>query len=822
MILNISTIVNLRYELECKFKKKLFEERARVEERTKNLSILAFAELYSFFEKLHMTSLESQLSEVEMNSASFESIITRRFAEGSLKFSELLCKIKGRQQSKIDEYLVKKSEIESKIASLKSKIASRENKLNEINVKITNIDSQSAKLEDPDTINQLDEQIKSVQKDLEEQHKQSISDIVDQKKVSEDVKSVAKEMVQDEVEKVKEVTEEAKNNETGAKKPADQQTQQLVFEFAKETNEAIKENNTSAKIEDELVEEAGIEKDSQPVEAPDAPVQLEFDFMNEAEQPEATKKEDNPELPVENKPEQLVENQPEEQQEVLQPEQPDLPVVDEPVVNQPEQPVAQPDVPENPVVHQPDEAPKVEEAEIVSKTQTGEEVVLEKHTENEKQDKEKVNSDIQAIAENLNVDQNEVNKVVEETAQNEEVGIVEDITSQPVQEPAQPALPPETPVAEANSEDDVKQKLQESVDTVKTVKETSSEITENVDKKLSSLSDELSESNQKLKENKENIEKAETEKTQQQTNDPEQGINNQTGVEKENSTEKKKEMITETTNNLKEVALKQKEVIDVQKEALTALEESAKKLIDDVALGDVEEEEATESGKKKAVSVSVLKNLIEEAVEMLSELMDDLFAAVQGKKKQSKVTDDSVMLDMSKFSNASSEEHTDISSLKKMTSQTEDELKKVKTEVFYISGEMKSVDKILKNAKELGSKADKIVVDRQLENVFDKLSSELGNDKVVLDRRQGDRRQQADRRLPVNSGQHNGFSSTLDQLKQLDDVELAKNLSDSERREKSDRRDSSDRRQAQQVSFMNMDELDQIINYKNQNWSGKL
>lgn len=777
MTLNLSTLINLRYELESKFKQKLYEETCKVEEKAKNLSTLAFTELYAFFDKLHAAALESDLASMEVDQSSFKAIIGKRFAEGSLMFSEMLLKIKAKQQTKIDEYMAKKVEIESKIANLKAKISEREVKLDQITVKISNIDSQSAKLEDPEKINELDAQIKSVQKDLEENHKQTINDIVTQKKVSEEVKSVAAEMVQQEVEKVKEVAQEASKNDTNANKPADQQTQQLVFEFAKESNEAIKETNTSAKIEDSLVEKVEENQTQKPQEKD--PNQLEFDFMKEPEQPAQAEQPTQPEQPVNTQP------------AVEQPAQPEQPAKTEPVA--------------------------VAENEIISTTQTGEEVKLEKNVEAEKQDKEKVNAGIATIAENLNVDKNEVSKVVEQVEQSNEVGIKQD---QP-QTPAQPAAET-TPAIAATPEDTVKQKLQNSVETVKTVKETSSNITENVDKKLSALSGNLSESDQKLKQNQENIETIEKTTPAVQEAVADGNIANQ--QEQQQTTEQKKEIITATTNNLKEVAQQQKEVINVQKEALAALEESAKKLIDDVAIGDVDvnQEDASEAGKKKAISIESLKELMDAAIEMLSDLMEDLFAAVQGKDKQSKITDESIQEDVVAMLSASTEQHTNISSLKKINSITEDEIKKVKTEVFFISGEMQSVDKILKNSKALAEKADKIVVDRQLADVFGQISAEFGEDKVVLDRREGDRREKADRRLLNNNSQGNIFNSTIDQLNELNKIDTSEDSGDIDRREKSDRRNSSDRRQISQISFLNINELDEALQLKNNNWPTKL
>src|SRR3989339_995924 len=162
MTINLGSIVNLKYELECKFKQRVYEQTSQAEEKAKILTSLAFAELSTFFDKMHQFTLESELGELDTDRSTIKSFVSNQFALAAIKCSEVMSSIQAKQQAKLNEYFSKKDEIEGRIADLKSKITLRETTLTGLETRITNIET-SVNTNDTTRINQLDNEIMSVQ-----------------------------------------------------------------------------------------------------------------------------------------------------------------------------------------------------------------------------------------------------------------------------------------------------------------------------------------------------------------------------------------------------------------------------------------------------------------------------------------------------------------------------------------------------------------------------------------------------------------------------------------------------------------------------------
>lgn len=259
--------------------------------------------------------------------------------------------------------------------------------------------------------------------------------------------------------------------------------------------------------------------------------------------------------------------------------------------------------------------------------------------------------------------------------------------------------------------------------------------------------------------------------------------------------EVKRDIIKETTQSLRESAQKQQEIIQVEKEAIASLEKSAQTLIDGSNINTSEAGYVVEEPK-----ISSLKNSLKAAYEALDELTTSITDAIKGKKKNDARIKDDIATTIDNMNTESKATSLEINNLIKESQKSDDLLMLKTSEVFLVSKEMHSVDKILENYKLIAENSNRIVVDKELTNVYEQLSNVLGKDKVVLDRRENSRRSQADRRA---------FGASETELKQLEEIQTR------DKRLDSDRRATSDRRKLDTNSIYNIEELDYFINSKN-------
>ncbi|MEW5820116.1 MAG: hypothetical protein AB1782_07975 [Cyanobacteriota bacterium] len=754
MTFNISALLSLKSELEYKFKKKQYEETSRAEEKSKYLTSIAFAELASFFDKVHKFNLESEISMIESDRTFADGVISKEYSFAGIKFSELLATVKAKQQAKIDEFISKKDEIEAKINSIKSKISEREATLTKLENQIVNIEQSVTQGSGTQNIAIIDTQIKQLQSDLEKNHTNTVEDLIKQQEVSKDIKTVAAEVVKEETQKVAVVVKESK---TDGNKNVDTETQQLVFEFAKESKKACDETATTANVDEQKLESIKtIETTTQPT-----------------------------------------------QTDQTNPQQLELPLNDQPATT----PATTTPATTTPATTTP-AATTPATTTPAATTETIPNNELLKQDETQKKQNEATEKAVDKIAKEAGINTNDVNKAVEDDKQ---------IKAQQAQNPTTETTPPAqpetpratTPAVATTVEEQNKQSIVESVEKVKKVNETTSEITENCDKKLANIQTELEKSHEKLKEAKEK-----TETSTDQTTPV-----NQPGTPLiPEQTQDKTIIMKEATENLKEAAQTQKEVLQAQKESVATLEESARKLIDEVALGNLAPISSSVQGEaKQSFTVEALKKMLEEAYKNLDTLMDSLTDAYSDKGSLKSISDTDL------FEHVEDHEATsknliqaDLKILKEQSRETENQLKKVKTEVFFITCEMNSVDKVLEKCKEIASNTKKIVVDKKLSDIYDKLSTELGKDKVVLDRRDtsNDRRANEDRRTQntQSSEAKNIFGASKDEINELEKTKLFQHDSNEDKRASTDRR-STDRRQNNFV--FSFDELDKVLKINN-------
>jgi hypothetical protein len=356
-----------------------------------------------------------------------------------------------------------------------------------------------------------------------------------------------------------------------------------------------------------------------------------------------------------------------------------------------------------------------------------------------------------------------------------------------------PANPAPANVDPADKNENLKKEAKEAKETVTKVKEVTDGISENVDKKIEEMQTSVTESHTLLSESKEATDKSESSKAT-------------------NPLDTQQEVI-KTTGTLKSVCEKQKETLESQKETVTALEESAKKLIDEMVIGtESSNTQQTEQAEKKPIlSLDTLAELLREAQELLEKVMEDLQKAFQRGEATQNISDDGIM-QASLDKKVSDSQNDMFKKLKMQTLNSEEQLKKVNNEVFFISGKLNSVDGILEDVKKVASETNKIIVDKNLPDVYKTLSSVIGEDKVILDRRgDSDDRRARDRR---DEGK---YSQELrdNNEKTIQDKEAAVKTSTTtdtgDRRDTSDRRASDDRRQSSPALISDMEKLELLM-----------
>lgn len=736
MTINLGSIINLKYELEYKFKKQVYEQRNQAEEKAKVLTSLAFAELSSFFDKMHQFTLESELSGIDSDRSSVKSFVSTQFSMAAIKCSEIMSEIQAKNQAKINEYFSKKDEIEGKISALKNKITQRETTLSSLESKISNIET-SVDSADTTRIDQLDSEIKAVQNDLEKTHTETVEDLMQQKAVSTDIKVAAAEVVKEETTKVTEAVKETNKQGT---QPVDSQTVQLVFEFAKESKKVINDTSTTANIDDEKMNGIkNVDKETK------NPAQLEFDFMKD-EQPQAEK---------------------------------------------PAEPVAQTTPPAN-----------ASETLLVDNADT-------------KESNEKAQTAMDTLTTSVGIDSKQIDKAVEADAKTDAiVDTAKTVVDAVKTSPLTPTIVKTTiaavevvagavantnkpdPVIPLTQEEQGKKNIEESVEKVKTVNEATSELTENVDKKIANVQGELTMVHSQLTDNKGDIDK-------ETVNIPENA--NIVQPDANETSETKKTKIKEHSKNLKEVAQKQKEIIEVQKETIASLEKSAQKLIDSGSLDNLSDLDG-EAKKNQELELEKLKETLEDSFSELDDLMKSIEKNLKNKTELNTTIDSGLLSKIDHIKKQSETKSEEIINLKKESINKDEKLNTKNSEIFFISSNIQSTDKLIENCKLIAENSDKIVVDKEMTGLYEKLSNILGENKVVLDRRGGSRRSQGDRRNEKE--QLTAFGLTQNERKDLEQ------LKNNHSRKTSDRRDSSDRRQLDTNNILDKDDFNYFLKLK--------
>jgi hypothetical protein len=681
MTFNFSALWSLKSEYESKFRTKIQEQHDRLNSKIQSETLIAFAEIAAFFQGMSKSRMEGEISLLEFERDFENGFIANIQAENAIKFSELLDRVKSLQQAKISAFMSKKDLIEAKIAELKANIALREGKLSELEAKLIGL--QSSTNTDAAAVSQKINEIKVIQNELEKSHADSVDSMIGQKEIASEIKEVAVQVVKEKAEKVAESAKEAKNEETTTRKEVvDQEAKQLVFEFAKETEETIKKSTETSNIDENKLQEAKEVKTETTTNNVNNPQQLELPF--------------------------------------------DLPAKDKPA----------------------------------EETTSGNQKTLE--------DAQETSKKIDETKQILQIDDKEME---------------ESIKNKTPEETVEPANPVNNPVNQDDKNEKLKKDVLEAKETVSKVKEVTESINENVDKKIEEMQNNVSETQSLLSSSKESTDKADA------TN---------TGFVALNASMTEEEL-QKTTESLKMAHEKQKETLEQQKESIAALEESARKLIDDVVGISNDENSSyitTETEEQKKVSLDKLKKLLEEARKMLDELIDSIKNEREKEDSTGNASAKAILKEA--FDNIALEnQNNNLNKMKLHSENSNNHLKKVNSEIFFISNKLNTTDDKLESFQKIASEAKKIVVDKSLPDTYNRLTSIFGEDKVVMDRRgQDDRRNTQDRR--------NREDTIVESVANTDEK---RNLS-------SDRRDSSDRRQILPEFIFDMDKLELLSSTK--------
>lgn len=250
-----------------------------------------------------------------------------------------------------------------------------------------------------------------------------------------------------------------------------------------------------------------------------------------------------------------------------------------------------------------------------------------------------------------------------------------------------------------------------------------------------------------------------------------------------------KETINASIENLNKMTEEQNQLLETFEEAYNDIEEFFES-IGDIAEKDIEIDTA-EVTASQAVNLSspveALRVEFEKITHEISRIQRDFTESKSDRKKKIEETEKQIIDEADTIVYKAEKNVLDVDESTKEKLCSDDIARKFQNKVVFVNCEIKSVEKLLESCRAMADSADKIVVDKHLTDVYSRLSSELGEDKVVLDRRDMDRRQQTDRRADTAHS------------------------SPGNRKAKSDRRESNDRRQLQSASFMAFDKLNEAV-----------